>query len=315
MSRRYRHRQFDDSFVFGVATAAFQIEGAQYDDGRRDSIWDAFCRVDGAVINGDDGSVACDHYHRYRDDVEIMAVARRAELSLLDVVVEDPPRRRAGQPGRTRLLLAAGRRTARPRHHAVADALPLGPAAGDRGRGRLAQPGHGVPLQRVRPGRPRSAGRPRAGLDHAERALVLGVPRLRRRRPRPRCAGSRRRPGRHAPSAARPRPRRPGAPVGRSEAPPGPHPQPDAGGPGPTGVPRRPARRSARSTGSSTGSSSTRSSEAAIRPTCWRTWPGWVWSRRSVPETSRSSPVPSTPWASTTTKVPSSVISRRPPRW
>ncbi len=73
MSRRYRHRSFDDSFVFGAATAAFQIEGAQYVDGRRDSIWDAFCRVDGTVINGDDGSVACDHYHRYREDVEIMA--------------------------------------------------------------------------------------------------------------------------------------------------------------------------------------------------------------------------------------------------
>ena len=73
MSRRYRSRHFDDTFLFGVATAAFQIEGAQYVDGRRDSIWDTFCRVDGAVINGDDGSVACDHYHRYREDVEIMA--------------------------------------------------------------------------------------------------------------------------------------------------------------------------------------------------------------------------------------------------
>jgi beta-glucosidase len=66
-------RRFDDGFLFGAATAAFQIEGANHTDGRTDSIWDAFCRVDGAVINGDDGSVACDHYHRYRQDVAMMA--------------------------------------------------------------------------------------------------------------------------------------------------------------------------------------------------------------------------------------------------
>ena len=73
MPPRFRRRQFGPDFLFGVATAAFQIEGAQYEGGRRDSIWDAFCRVEGAVINGDDGSVACDHYHRYREDVELMA--------------------------------------------------------------------------------------------------------------------------------------------------------------------------------------------------------------------------------------------------
>jgi len=60
-------------FLFGAATAAFQIEGASRTDGRSDSIWDTFCREPGAVINGDDGSVACDHYHRYADDVALMA--------------------------------------------------------------------------------------------------------------------------------------------------------------------------------------------------------------------------------------------------
>ena len=59
-------------FLFGAATAAYQIEGAAHEDGRRDSIWDAFCRVPGAVINADNGDVACDHYHRYRDDVALM---------------------------------------------------------------------------------------------------------------------------------------------------------------------------------------------------------------------------------------------------
>jgi beta-glucosidase len=65
-------RPFPAEFLFGAATAAFQIEGAAFEDGRRASIWDAFCRVPGAVINGDDGDVACDHYHRYRDDVALM---------------------------------------------------------------------------------------------------------------------------------------------------------------------------------------------------------------------------------------------------
>ncbi len=66
-------RSFPAEFLFGAATAAFQIEGASTTDGRTDSIWDTFCRVPGAVINADDGSQACDHYHRYRDDVALMA--------------------------------------------------------------------------------------------------------------------------------------------------------------------------------------------------------------------------------------------------
>jgi beta-glucosidase len=65
-------RTFPPGFLFGAATAAFQIEGAAFEDGRRASIWDAFCREPGAVLNGDTGDVACDHYHRYRDDVALM---------------------------------------------------------------------------------------------------------------------------------------------------------------------------------------------------------------------------------------------------
>ncbi|WP_211368155.1 GH1 family beta-glucosidase [Microbacterium rhizomatis] len=65
-------RSFPAGFLFGAATAAYQIEGAAHEDGRRDSIWDAFSRVPGAVINGDNGDVACDHYHLYRDDVALM---------------------------------------------------------------------------------------------------------------------------------------------------------------------------------------------------------------------------------------------------
>lgn len=65
-------RSFPHDFLFGAATAAYQIEGAAFEDGRTASIWDAFARVPGAVINGENGDVACDHYHRYRDDVAVM---------------------------------------------------------------------------------------------------------------------------------------------------------------------------------------------------------------------------------------------------
>jgi len=66
-------RSFPSDFLFGVATAAYQIEGAAHEDGRTDSIWDAFARVPGAVVDGHDGEVACDHYHRYESDVAMMA--------------------------------------------------------------------------------------------------------------------------------------------------------------------------------------------------------------------------------------------------
>ncbi len=65
-------RAFAPNFLFGAATAAYQIEGAAFEDGRTASIWDAFSRVPGAVINADNGDVACDHYHRYPADVALM---------------------------------------------------------------------------------------------------------------------------------------------------------------------------------------------------------------------------------------------------
>ncbi len=66
-------RPFPANFLFGAATAAYQIEGAAHEDGRTDSIWDAFARVPGAVVGMDNGDVACDHYHRYPQDVQLMA--------------------------------------------------------------------------------------------------------------------------------------------------------------------------------------------------------------------------------------------------
>jgi beta-glucosidase len=59
-------------FVWGAATSAYQIEGAVGEDGRAPSIWDTFCRVPGAIDNGDTGDVACDHYHRWPQDIALM---------------------------------------------------------------------------------------------------------------------------------------------------------------------------------------------------------------------------------------------------
>jgi beta-glucosidase len=64
---------FPPDFLWGAATAAYQIEGAVAAGGRSPSIWDAFSRRPGAIANGDTGDVACDHYHRYRDDAELMS--------------------------------------------------------------------------------------------------------------------------------------------------------------------------------------------------------------------------------------------------
>jgi beta-glucosidase len=61
------------AFRWGVSTAAYQIEGAVDEDGRGRSIWDTFSHEEGRTANGDTGDVACDHYHRWREDVDLIA--------------------------------------------------------------------------------------------------------------------------------------------------------------------------------------------------------------------------------------------------
>jgi|SRR5215471_3974740 len=61
-------------FVWGVSTASYQIEGAVQEDGRGPSIWDRYCRQIGRIANGDRGDMACDHYHRYAEDIDQMRV-------------------------------------------------------------------------------------------------------------------------------------------------------------------------------------------------------------------------------------------------
>ena len=63
---------FPPNFVWGVATSAFQIEGAVNEDGRSFSIWDTFCRTPGKVYGGDTGDVACDHYHLWERDLDLI---------------------------------------------------------------------------------------------------------------------------------------------------------------------------------------------------------------------------------------------------
>ena len=63
---------FPDDFLWGAATASYQIEGAAQADGRGESVWDRFAATPGKVRNGESGEIACDFYHRYRDDVQLM---------------------------------------------------------------------------------------------------------------------------------------------------------------------------------------------------------------------------------------------------
>jgi beta-glucosidase len=64
---------FPEGFTFGSATASYQVEGAAAEDGRGPSIWDTFSKTPGRVWNGDTGDVACDHYHRWESDLDLMA--------------------------------------------------------------------------------------------------------------------------------------------------------------------------------------------------------------------------------------------------
>ena len=205
---------FPDGFAWGAATAAYQIEGAAAEDGR--------------------GAVDLGHLLRTRPARSPTATpatwpattttATRAtsrscselgpgRLPVLDRLAAAPARAdRTGATGRARLLRPAGGRAARAGHRAVADAVPLGPAAAARGRGRLARtatPRYRFAEYAARRGR--AARRPGRGLDHPQRAVVLGLPRATPAASTPRARGRRgARGARGAPPAARPRPGRAG---------------------------------------------------------------------------------------------------------
>ena len=64
---------FSNDFVWGVATSSYQIEGAAFEDGKGLSIWDTYSHEPGKVFEGHHGDVACDHYHRYKEDIRLMS--------------------------------------------------------------------------------------------------------------------------------------------------------------------------------------------------------------------------------------------------
>ena len=107
---------FPKNFVWGTAAASYQIEGAAREDGKGPSVWDMLCRKPGAVWDNDTGDVACDHYHRYAEDV---AILRRFRMQAYRLSVSWPrvlpagvgPRNEAGLAFYDRLidaLLEAG---------------------------------------------------------------------------------------------------------------------------------------------------------------------------------------------------------------
>ncbi|HLP76833.1 MAG TPA: GH1 family beta-glucosidase [Candidatus Paceibacterota bacterium] len=73
MNKSTSDRSFPKDFMWGAATAAYQVEGAAAEDGRKPSVWDTFSHTPGRVKEGHTGDVACDHYHRFEDDVKLMA--------------------------------------------------------------------------------------------------------------------------------------------------------------------------------------------------------------------------------------------------
>src|ERR1700722_6076864 len=68
------NRDFPQDFLWGTATSSYQIEGAWKDDGKGESIWDRFAHIPGHIQNDDTGDVALDHYHRYKEDVQLQKV-------------------------------------------------------------------------------------------------------------------------------------------------------------------------------------------------------------------------------------------------
>lgn len=132
--------QFPTGFIWGAATASYQVEGAAAEGGRTPSIWDTFSRTPGKVRNGDTGDIAADHYHRYRDDVALMKQLglKAYRFSVSWSRVQPTGRGPAVERGLDfyRKLVDE---LLDSRHHAGRHPLPLGPAPGARGR-RMAGP-------------------------------------------------------------------------------------------------------------------------------------------------------------------------------
>jgi len=96
---------FPDNFVWGSATSAYQVEGAAHEAGRGLSIWDTFCYEGGHVLNNETGDVACDHYHRFHSDIQLM---KRLNLQAYRFSISWSRILPSGYAGKNRLFNQAG---------------------------------------------------------------------------------------------------------------------------------------------------------------------------------------------------------------
>ena len=257
--------QFPPGFLWGSATASYQIEGAWQEDGKSESIWDRFSHTPGRISDGATGDVACDHYHRWRDDIALMGSLGLQAYRFSTAWPRDPAGRlRQGQPGGAGLLQPPDGWPAGGRHRAVRHALPLGSAPGAAGSRRLARAPGRSGVRRVRRCRHAPARRPGQELDHAERAVVQLDPELLPRRARAGAPRPGRGAGRGAPSAAGARLGHAGDPPEQPRLPGRHHAEPEPADPG---LAQRGGRAcgARRAMGCSTAGSSTRSAAAGIR--------------------------------------------------
>ncbi len=199
---------FPADFLWGAATSSYQIEGAVDEDGRTPSIWDTFAATPGRVDQGDTGAVAVDHYHRWSEDVDLMADLglNAYRFSVAWPRVQPDGIGTGNAPGIAfydRLvdgLLAKGITPWTTLYHwDLPEALEQAGGWPVRDTAERFADYTAIIAEAHR--------RPGQALDHAQRAVVRGIPRLRERHPRPRAYGPGRRGRGIAPPDAGPRAR------------------------------------------------------------------------------------------------------------
>ena len=182
------HISFPKGFLWGTASASYQIEGGFDQDGKGESVWDRFSHTPGKIKHGDTGDVACDFYHRYADDVELMSQLglNAARISLSWPRIMPSGKGTVNQKGLDFYRRVVDEMLA-PQYPAVGDALSLGSAAGARRCRRMAESRPRRIFPRLCQRRGQRAGRSREALDGIQRAVDLYDSRL---SPGDTCAGT-----------------------------------------------------------------------------------------------------------------------------